>query len=163
MNLSLTWANFVLITGLCLIGYYIVIGLLYYRKDISLLLKPKEKDRLPVTAKQDLFTTEDANVENKILSNDPASEDILPADDEPPTTPPDVQDFVDEIDAYTQACGAEVSKEELLINFRKILHKYPALINSSLRSVLAGVIATASENNCSIHWREDELNELWDG
>jgi len=163
MNISLTWAHYALITGVCLIGYYIVIGLVYYRKDINQLLHPKEKNRLPGLAKQDLQIAENASLENVNLSDNQISEEALPVDSRLQDTRPGVQDFVDEIEAYTNACGKDITKEALLNDLRNILHKYPALTSSSLRSVLAGIIATASENNCSIQWREDELNELWNG
>lgn len=160
MNISLTWADYALITGTCLIGYYLVIGVVYYRKDLLRILQSK-KEPVSYARNQQPASTVENSYPSSLLSNTSGLDNVGIVDDELPDAHPNVQDFVDEIQAYTQACGEAVSREALLIHLRSILHKYPSLINSSLRSVLAGIIATASENNCSIPVREEELNEWW--
>src|SRR4051812_21911611 len=146
MNISLSWANYALITGVCLCGYYIVIGLVYYRKDISLLLHPKDKNSLPGTAKQDPPVAESASFENLSLTDSQIPEEALPVDNSLQSAHLGVQDFVDEIEAYTQACGRNVTKEALASNLRKILQKYPALMDSSLQYFLLEVMSTATKN-----------------
>jgi len=162
MNISLTWANYALITGACLIGYYIVIGFVYYRKDLRRRLQPK-REPVSYARNQQPAATIKNSYQSSLSSDTSGLNNTGMVDDQQQNVQPTIEDFMDEVDACTQACGNNVTKEELGINLRKILHKYPFLTSSSLRGVLAGIIATASQNNCSIHWREDELNEWWNG
>jgi len=162
MNISLSWADYALIIGACLIGYYLVIGFVFYRKDLWQLFKPKRERAASFAQNQQPAATGVKSIQHTSLP-DGAFLDSTEIDEEAQTSQPTIEDFLDEVDACTQACGNGVTKEELSINLRKILHKYPSLASSSLRGVLSGIIATASQNNCSIQWREDELNEWWNG
>src|SRR4051794_35336381 len=105
MNISLTWANYALITGVCLAGYYIVIGLIYYRKDLIRLLHSTAKNRLPVIAKGKLVAAENAGAPDMIFPDHQTPEEVPAFDDEPKASHPNVQDFIDEIEAYTLACN----------------------------------------------------------
>lgn len=162
MNISLTWTNYALIAGVCLIGYSIVIGFVYYRKDLLRILQSKKEPVLYARNQQPAAIVENSYSPSS-PSNAPGLDNIGIVDDTQLNVQPTVEDIMDEIDACTQACGNNITKEELAINLRKILQKYPSLTSSSLRGVLASVIATACENNCSIQWHEDEMNEWWNG
>ena len=163
MNISLTWANFALITGLCLAGYYIVVGLVYNRKNINHLLYPKRKQYSFDIWSQPHFEDESASSVSSNIPEDKTLEEVLPINDTSQLAPSPIQDFIDEIEAYTLACNMEDSKEELLKNIGKILQKYPSLMNSSLQYLLTEMIAMSCRNNCSIHLSVDELNDLWNG
>jgi len=159
MNISLTWANYALIAGACLAGYYIVIGFVYYRKDLLQRLRPK-REPVSYPHKQAVVGN---SYQSNLSSNTSGSDDTGSVEGKQQDTQPTIEDFMDEVYAFTETCGNNITKEDLGVSLRNILQKYPSLTGSSLRNVLAGVIATASETNCSIQWREDELNELWNG
>jgi hypothetical protein len=162
MNISLTWANYALIIGACLIGYYFVIGFVYYRKDLRQIFQSK-KEPVSCARSQQLAATIENNYQFSLPSDTSGLDNIEMVNDKSQNVQPTIEDFMDEIYACTQACGNNITKEELEKNLRKILYKYPSLTSSSLRSVLAGIIAAASETHCSIQWREDELSEWWNG
>ena len=163
MNISLSWANYALITVVCLILYYVIVALVYYRKELTRPFPAEENNRLTIATASGTPIVEDEGFTSVDIPEGQISEEALSADDKLEHSPSNVQDFVDEIYAYTEACGKDIGKEELRESIRRIIHKYPALIDSSLEDILKGVINTASENNCSIHWSEDELSELWNG
>jgi hypothetical protein len=163
MNISLSWADYALITGVCLIGYYLIVAVTYYRKELSNPFHPKGNKGSSMARSQSTPESENVSAHNLNTADEQLLEEVFSGNEEQLYTPSTVQDFVDEIDAYTQNCGYAIDKEEFKKNIRKILHKYPALISSSLQYILSELIKTASQNNCSIHWSEDELNELWNG
>lgn len=163
MNISLNWANYALITGVCLLVYYLIIAFLYFRRNLT--NDSRSEERQPFT----FATTPGATVlgqegfQKLNLVDHLTSEEELSTDHPFPKRVADVQDFVDEINAYTEAWRIDTTKEALREGLRNILYKYPSLKDSSLRGVFNGVIATACQHSCSIHWCEDELDALWNG
>jgi hypothetical protein len=162
MNISLTWANYALIVGVCLAIYYLVV-LVFFRKSFTRASVIKTSDILP-----SLFgsLTEEIPVTNSknpdLFGEEMGVEDLNYYEEDHDVTP-DAHAFADELQAYTSSCGEDVGKEELIYNLRKIIQKYPSLAGSSFRYELSQLIAISSENNCSIHLSADELSELWNG
>ena len=134
MNISLTWANYALIAGVCITVYYIVIGFVYYRKDLLRILQSKKESALYIRNQQPT-APETENYQNFSIQDGALSDNTAFVEGVSKEKQPTIEDFMDEIYAYTQACGSNITKEELGINLRNILHKYPALTSSSLRSV----------------------------
>jgi len=162
MNISLTWANYALIVGVCLAIYYFVV-LFFYRKSFTRVSTIKTSD-----TSQSLFglSTEELPVTNSgnldLFGEEMGAEDLNYYEEDQDVTPV-AHAFADEIQAYTSSCGEDVGKEELTCHLRKIIQKYPSLAGSGFQYELSQLIAIASENNCSIHLSAEELSELWNG
>src|SRR5690349_19231262 len=107
MNISLTWANFALITGVCLVGYYLVIGLAYYRKDLLRLLSSKREQATSFVYNQPSVETGVDSFQYSSLPDTSISDNEEPGEDKPQHVAPTIEDFMDEIYACTQACGKD--------------------------------------------------------
>ena len=162
MNISLTWASYVLIVSVCLAIYYFVV-LLFYRKSFARVSTIKTSD---TSHSLSALSTEEMKIANSaslnLFGEAMEEEELQPMDEDQDFTP-GAQAFADEIQAYTSSCSDEVNKEELIQHLRKIIQKYPFLIGSDSQYELSQLIAISSENNCSIHLSADELRELWNG
>lgn len=160
MNISLTWADYALIVSVCLVTYYSIVVLLFYRKAFSSLMMRQENKAS--SQSYDLPVNNDLSVQSNnrdLFGEETEYEAILTTNEESNLTP-DAQDFADEVSAYTSSCG-DIDKDELTTNLRKIILKYPSLIHSKARYELSQLIAMSAENYCSIHLSAEEVGELW--
>ncbi len=157
MSISLTWASYALIVSLCLGVYYAIIGFVFYHNRIKLAVSAK--------GNVDAYTAfpQQSDVD-EIQSKNLFGEPILDNDhfDAKETNPnPESQDFVDEIVAYLSSCDEDITKEKLLQTLKRIIRKYPSLLNCEHKYELNQLMAISTENYCSIHVSADELSELW--
>ena len=118
MKISLTWANYALIISVCLVVYYLILVLLFYRKGFGSLTATKEVQPSFESYKQSLNNDLSDRKSNLNLFGEEVDEDELKFVSERDELTPDAQDFADEIGAYTSSCG-EVDKDELIAHLRK--------------------------------------------
>ena len=160
MNISLTWANYALLVSVCLIAYYLIVALLFYRKDFLSLLVKRDKN-VPFESYDSSFSNDDyIKNTNLTLFGEEVEEDFQSLNEEQNLSP-DTHDFADEIAAYTSSCDNSIEKEELLHHLRKIILKYPSLADSESQYELNQLITMLTENDCSIHLSAEEASELW--
>ena len=161
MNISLTWANYALLVSVCLIAYYLIVALLFYRKDFLSLLAKRENN-VPFESYDSSLSNDDyIKNTNLTLFGEEIKEEDFQSLNEEKNLSPDTQDFADEIMAYTSSCGAGIKKEQLIQNLRKIILKYPSLADSESKYGLSQLITMLTENDCSIHLSAEEVSELW--
>src|SRR4051794_9614794 len=110
MNISLTWANYALITGVSLIGYYLIVGIVYYRKEVINSFHSKGNKSLVMLGSKETPETENVSSPNLNTADKQLPEEVFSGSEEQPYASSTVQDFVDEIDAYTQNCGHAIDK-----------------------------------------------------
>ena len=132
---SISWLDFFVFTGVVIGGYYIVILLRYFGRDISHWIGRR------------------ANV--------PVMEEHLPDGGFPSDLMSIVHDLVDEVDAFFRAAGKGLSKEEILVKLSYILKKYPAVKGSILQESVDQLLRTQSNQFCDVNLEEEELAELW--
>ncbi len=162
MSISMTWANYALIVSVCLVVYYFIVLFIYRGKlPSSLTTNASSGVSSLANSSDEMESTNSKNL--NLFGEEVKDEVVLVATDEEQDFSPDAQDFADEIGAYTSSCGNSIEKEKLLQNLRKIIQKYPFLVNSDARYELNQLIAISTENYCSIHVSADELSELWKG
>ena len=71
---------------------------------------------------------------------------------------------MDELTAFFEnQKKSKTVKTELIFSLYAILQKYPSLKSSEYKQSLTNVIATQSENICSIHLSAEELKAVWLG
>ena len=161
MNISLTWATYVLIVSACLVVYYSIVLLFFKKRFAPPFIKASGNSDVLSDFSSD--ETKDENSKNlNLFGEEMQDEELLVVEDNQDFSP-DAQDFADEIVAYTSSCGDSLEKEDLLQNLRKIILKYPSLASSESKYELNQLIAISSENYCSIHVSAGELRELWKG
>ncbi len=60
-----------------------------------------------------------------------------------------------------EAAGKKLIKEEIIISLQILLGPYPSLQSSSLKESVNNYIITQTENICSIHLDEQNVNQVW--
>jgi len=133
---NVSWSAFSAITGVSLFVYYAVIGVLYFRPDISLgLSKLRDKNKKDPQG----------------FNND--------------LTPPDVEELeaivADLRYAVFERNGLSCSKEELLSAIYERLKNYAGLKVPAYRVALNNAIIVQAEDICNVRLRDQELNDLW--
>lgn len=156
MNISLTWANYALIVTVFLFVYYSIVLILFRKKTAN------NNSDLPLVNSSAHSEITGSQNRNFNLFGEEVEESTLPTDTSKDLKP-DGQDFANEIEAYTSTIGIAVSKEELIQNLKRILRKHQSIFYGGARYELNQLILLFSENNCSIHLSEDELEGLWNG
>lgn len=178
-----TWQQYTLcITGTALI-YYAIIGLLYYRDELSRLLS-----RRLSSGKQQYSAYYQPEPENnsgqddeEILLGKPAPEEgtsisgmedlMLTEDEERPLSPEEepylllgsIPDLLDEFKSLISIVAETgESKEEFLSLFHFIISKYNPVSKSRYRKAINQYMLENSKDRFSFPLSEEELNVLWD-
>ncbi|MDR2272015.1 MAG: hypothetical protein LBF27_14010 [Sphingobacterium sp.] len=61
-----------------------------------------------------------------------------------------------------EAAGKEVSKEELIVQFRHRLANYDGLSQPAVQHAINNFLIPASESICGVTFSDHELNQQWD-
>ena len=148
MFYTISWQSYWCALALLLVIYFIVIYLVYYRRDL----------KLPFIEKQ--FPPKKGNG-FQLFDKESHSEFDSPPDG---TEEHIVYACMDEMNAFfDEASKKRWHKNELLYSLQLILKKYPSLKTSQYRSSIFNVIASQSEHICNIHLNAEEANEVWLG
>ena len=156
MSISITWANYALIVSVCLFLYYVVVWILSYKFQTSVIFKKKSELGEVVAPIQGGNATD----KNLNLFGEDIQDEVFSTDNTS-SQKGQVQNFVDEISALIISSEEDVSKEALATGIKRIIYKYPSSILSESKYELSQLIALSSENYCSIHFSSEELKELW--
>lgn len=146
---SISWQGYWIFLAILLVGYYLVIYLLYFRSDFTMKLAGSRRQWAPVEqdeASQPLIfqhaTEKDASREADLQASGCA----------------------DELAAYFQeASRSKAAKKELLVALTKLLAKYPALRSSSYVEALNNLMRSEAAHHCSVHLSSEEVVQVWSG
>lgn len=141
------WTSIIVIT----LAYYLVIYLLYFKKSLQL-SSPKQEFNLDTSIKGEskptLFEVENSGTGLTMNENQVHV----------------IEACMDELNAFfDNQKKTKAVKSELMFGLYTILQKYPSLRSSDYKESLTNVIATQSENICSIHLSADDLKGVWFG
>jgi hypothetical protein len=139
---QVSWQTFLTAIASILIGYYVVIGYLYYRGD--LLAKFRQLARPGKPGLQ-------ANAGPGIQMEEHREHGALMAG------------FMGELKALTTASGHGCNKNELLFALGRLLDKYAPLKESSLKEEINTLIMDECRENCSLSIDQTEMKVLWNG
>lgn len=152
---NITWQGYWITLAFLLVGYYLVVYLLYFRNDFKIGFAKGSGRKWTATD------------ENGTMQPSPCSEGQ--------TTETSIRDALTEIDHQVQACTDELSayfleagrskgsKEEMLFALSKILSKYPALRSSEYADSLQNLICSEAEHHCSLHLSREDISKVWLG
>lgn len=136
----ITWSSYLSGITYGLLGYYSIVLLLFYRKELIGKLRPANT-RQPASVNDGLSTK----------GNLPASENGAA-----------MVSLVDEIHAYIIQAGASpIEKTELMFGLKKLLDKHPPVEDSFIRQGITNLIKTVAESKCGIVLSEEDLGGLW--
>jgi hypothetical protein len=145
---GITWSNYFTVTAIAIGFWYLVVGLIYYRKEIGNLIKGKYK--MPLKRKIEVVEEEDEIV--VVTTED---------EDEPGFT--ELEGIVTDIrHSILEEAGNKVSKEALLNQLKARLNNYGGLRQPAFRFALNNFIVQHAESICGVVYSEEELDAAWD-
>lgn len=148
------WATLALLTA----GYYLVIYLRYFRKDLQVFLQQRRPSTTSPSATPAVAAFLKEQTQPSPFSEDTGPDFQTPAEGEESL----VYAFIDELNAYFESARkAKVMKAEVLFAVQRILQKYPSLNESSYKESIGNVIRTEAEHHCSVHLSEEEISKVW--
>ena len=138
------WKGLAIITAV----YYVVVYLLYFRKDFALLFSRKA------------LASSHANT-----SSDLPLIDSLPSREEQDRAEASMAyACIDEIKAlFEQLKSSKGVRSEILYALQKLLAKYPALKSSGYQKSIVAVITSQCEHICAIRLNKEEVDHVWMG
>lgn len=155
MFTQISWSLYTIIVIVFLAGYYLFVGLKYYREDILQLLSGKtitSGDTANSTPAQPPLIKPDQSLPKLNMQETFEKQNFFQL----------TKSLADEIQAFlNEAGGNKITKEEVITSLQLLLSRYPALKDSSFKEFLQNLIETECETNCSVHLSEEELSALW--
>lgn len=143
MFLNISWKEFSIFIGTSTFIYYMIVLIVYYRKDILKFVRPLLPGKVN-------FEGQDSNLPN---SNNLISEDI--------ESPNIVDHIQNRIIAQLQMANLnKVIKEEMIFSLRSIINDYSEIQLES-RGKINDYIKNICNEMCSIHLEKEELDQLW--
>lgn len=168
---TFSWIQYMLFVGCSLVVYYLVLSVWMAKKR---LIKNRNRQRDPAgsTIKRtwspkDVYMPNESELQQTQAA--PASsfsfsglvQEKSDAEEAAKQLMPQVHDLLDEVQALFENMKDNPNKELILQNLHKIIHKYPAIINSSYRPNISTMIMVNSEKECALHLSADEVSGLW--
>ena len=137
---TISWQGYWTFIGLALLGYYLSIYLLFFRRRRDLRL----------TRSVDNFFSGSNSIENK---RSDSSMDIADQG---------AESCIDEINAFfDEARRTKATKQELVFALQRLLGKYSHIKNSKNHEALSNLIKTLSEQICSVHLSDADMVQVW--
>ncbi|MFN8271943.1 MAG: hypothetical protein U0U33_16875 [Chitinophagaceae bacterium] len=156
---KISWASYATALLTIVVIYYIVIALLYYRKEIFGFANALQQ-RFPFNAglKQEVFIN---SKESLSQFNDAGS-----VSSEKPICTGDIStdsfDLVEKIKESMQRYAEnEYIREEIITGLQLLLKEYPQLRYSPYTASINNTITKEIELHCSIRLEDDEVKRLW--
>lgn len=145
--LFISWSVYFTTIAIALIFYYMVIGYLYYRKEI--------------------ITAFNNNVQFNSVTGNPLKH--IPGEvkennqtDISANIPLQVQSFTDEVKACLQEAGSnDYTKEDILNLLQRLVLKYPFIKDSVYKLSLEQFIINECETHCAVSFSEEEVSVIW--
>lgn len=137
---EITWNNYLTAVGLTAAAYYIIVGAIYYKKEINDFLKVKiHKGKSGVSK-------EEAN--GREGNGDKSSFEEL-------------EQLVGTLRGILQEAGKEAEKPELLIKINARLANYGGLRHPAFRNAIKNFIIINAKTYCDTEFTDDELEQSW--
>ncbi|HEV7333113.1 MAG TPA: hypothetical protein VGN63_18910 [Flavisolibacter sp.] len=161
---TISWQGYWVSIAFLTAGYYLIIYLLYFRKDFSFQWgRSVSKDyntSFPLSPMApDAPQETEAYRQPMLFDGNEAFQ--LPEKDSLESM---VYTCTDEINAYLEeAKKSKCVKEELLYALHAILRKYPAISTSEYKASLTAVIVSQCEYHCSVHLGAEDVVKVWVG
>ena len=160
---NISWQGYWVSIALLTAGYYLVIYLLYFRRDFTIEwskgVSPKEKGPFSSVFSDRMDTQHDTLNQPGLFDN--PEEFQRPEKDSVESA---VYSCIDEVKAYLEAAKkSKCIKEEILYALQAILRKYPSIASSEYKESLTNVLINQCEYLCSVHLSADDVAQVWVG
>jgi hypothetical protein len=143
MFTSITWSNYFTALLILAIAWYIIIAIMYYRKEIFNLLQGKYKTPF-----------------KKKTKVTPESEE---SEEDSEHTFDELEGIVTDIrHSILEEAGKEANKAELLKQLQQRLANYGGLRQPAFRMAINNFIIQYGESICGVAFSEDELDAAWE-
>lgn len=146
---TISWQSYWQCLAITTVLYYIVVYLVYFRRDVALFSSRK--------VSRDFTGTKDSPFsETNIDSDSPEQQDRAEAYM--------AYACIDEVKAlFEQLKSSKGVKSEILYALQKLLAKYAALKTSGYQKSIATVIISQCEHICAIRLNKEEVDHAWMG
>jgi len=132
---QITWSNYLLAMASATLAYYLLIGLIYYRSELGVLISKLNRPRV---------YGEETEV--------PSLADVKTGTD-------NLQHIVSRINRSLEQAGTDIGKEELLNRIGTILAGYEDLDRPAFKVALKHHIIEQAKELCGVGFSEGELEE----
>lgn len=160
---NISWQGYWITIALLTAGYYLVVYLLYFRKDFSI-----EWSKISKTGA--LSSSLPSTTDRTTSASEAVSQPTLFAGSEEFQCPEmdtiehAVYACMDEINAFlAEAKQRRCVKEEMMYSLQSILKKYPAIAGSEYKESLTNVMVNQCEYQCAVHLSADDVVRVWLG
>ena len=151
MLINISWFQYWKFIVYMLIGYYIVIICIYYYKSIYLVATGKKKLDFNVSKLKRKNSLQKGDI-NK------SQQSII----EKQELPAGLATIIDKItNTLYKAGGRRLEKPELFYTIQQVLHTNNFQLEPSYKPVISEYIKKATISYCSVHFSDDDLEELW--
>jgi hypothetical protein len=137
---NISWQNYWITVTMLSAGYYLLVFLLYFRKDLMSTLNSK-KVGSNYTSDLSLVPTNMPQLEREEVVGHACMDEL--------------KAFFDE------SKKQKLHKKELMAAVQRIIKKYPTLKTSDYKEAITHVIVAMSEDNCSVHLGADDVGCFW--
>ncbi len=140
---SITWADYLKAMAIIVAGYYMIVGLLYYRSELRPLVRGKKPsgEHQPETKK----VKEDMKKKNRMDWKEMQ----------------ELNDLMKKIRAIMGEAGMGADKEDLFSRIRPLLASYGGLHLPGSSNALRDHVIAPAENICGVGFSEEEIDEVW--
>jgi hypothetical protein len=149
MQTAISWSHYLTAVLIVAMGYYIFIGLKFYRKEISDLLSGRWRQSKPIKAKEIQKGNEGfSGSYNQVMEG---SFDEL-------------EEVVEDLRRATlEMAGTQTDKDELLDSIKARLAHYAGLRKPAFRVAINHYIIRQAKETCAVTFTEQELDQTWEG
>lgn len=154
---NISWSSYLLITAVITATYYFIIGVIYYRNEITKILFSHNSDFINTPAKarrENVTVNSDFNEEelNQTIENEKvdACQSYM------------VHELMNKLNkVFKNASDKKFLKEELILALQLTLENYLQLKESPFSEAINSLIELESQSQCSIYLNDDEMKLLW--
>ena len=150
---SISWNEFLTSIGFLMAAYYLVIVMLYYRKECLDILSNRGKLALPNSNQKQNIVAPVSDVTGiHSLHQSTADNTLMPV----------VHELMEELNQVITIAGKKrYAKEELVFSIQQVLQNYTQLRQTTFQTSINSFIESETGNHCSIHLSAGEINTLW--
>jgi len=161
--INISWPTYFAVIGTLLLIYWFIIGSIYYRKDIKILLSGKRPTMQathaaainPFEASQQIFAAPETSGDAPFIADD---------DETPSAEFPLVYALADEVKAFIgEAAQKHMIKQEMAQGIHSLFLREPyiQLQTKAFRVAINNVVAMEAEQQCDIIFTDQEVEALW--
>jgi hypothetical protein len=147
---TISWQAYWMAIALISAGYYLIIILIYFRKDLKLSAASNTSSFLHSSQKTEDHWSSAASHASDFAEPEKGTDEHM------------VYACIDEINAFIQeAKRVKTGKEDFLLSIKVILAKYPTIKKTEYKEAVTSVLISEAAHHCSIHLSEAEVDSVW--